>query len=1054
MKHWKLKKNEIICLLVISTMSSYAQQVTQKGIVKDGDGTSIIGASVKVVGKTNSTVTDTNGNFSLPVGHNDTIMVSYLGFLNKLVKVNPSTLITITLQNDTKNLEEVVVVGFGTQKKVNLTGAVGVVTSEAIESRPVQNALQALEGVSPGLNISYSNGGLLNSSPDINIRGIATIGQGSTGNALVLIDGMEGDLNTINPQDIENISVLKDAAASSIYGSRAPFGVILVTTKTAKRDQTKINFNTNVRFSTPMNLPKMMDSYSFATFFNLASNNAGQGSIFDEERMQRIQDYQNGKITSTTVQRPNSLLWGDGYDYGNDNIDYYQVLYKKFVPSQEYNISFSKGTEKTNVYLSTNYLNQLGFISYGEDKYQRIATTAKIGSILTNWLSLNANFKFSNAKYTQPSHLRDQLFEDMGRQIWPTKPLYDPNGNLYDDHIIGLKDGGKVNDDVKWLYQQAQFVITPIDNWKIYLEVNSRINFEHYKRFVNTYYNMDVNGNIGSAWEQNTYLLESYNFNNYLSTNVYSNYEFAFKKYHKFKLMIGFQSESNNYKDLGVTTVGLMKTDFPSINTTSGISYNGTVIPPTVYGQYTDWSTVGFFGRINYDFNSKYLVEINLRYDGSSRFRPSNRWGFFPSVSAGWNIAEEEFFKPLRNYVDYLKLRGSYGTLGNQNTMSNYPTYSTMNIVMSGGNFVMNQQKPNVAYAAPMVSSSLTWEKIKTYNIGFDYGLFNSRLTGSFDTYRRFTKDMVGPAIELPATLGTTVPLANNTDLVTYGFEFEIGWRDHINNGFGYSAKLTLSDSQTKILKYSNPTNSLTTYREGQMLGEIWGYTTVGIAKTQDEMDTYLATLPNGGQSAMGNNWSAGDIMYKDINGDGKIDWGENTSRNPGDVSKIGNSTPRYSFGMDLSVNFKGFDLRAFFQGILKRDIFQNSYYFWGIDGGRGKWFSTGFVEHEDYWRTDNLDAYYPRPLFGTVKNQQVQTRYLQDGKYVRLKNLQLGYSLPKNILKKINIIDARLYVSGENVFTFTKMSKIFDPETVYGGYGGSVYPLSKVYSFGLNITF
>lgn len=1054
MKRWKIKTIGIIVFIFVSISSAVSQQLDQKGIIKDISGVPLIGASVQIKGSSNGTITDVDGRFSLNVKLQDILVVSYIGYGLQEINVDPAHLLKITLLEDTKKLNEVVVVGYGTQKKVNLTGAVGVVNAEAIESRPVQNALQALEGVTPGLNISYTNGGLLNATPSINIRGIATIGQGSTGSALVLIDGMEGDLNTINPQDIESISVLKDAAASSIYGSRAPFGVILVTTKKAKLNQTKINYNSNFRFSTPMNLPKMMDSYSFATFFNLASNNAGQGSIFDDERMQRIWDYEHGIIKTTTIKDPSSNKWGDGYNYGNDNIDYYQVFYKRWAPSEEHNISFSKGSEKTNIYLSANYLNQQGYIAYGEDNYQRITTTAKIGSTLTKWLTLNANFKFSNDNYTQPSHLRDQLFEDMGRQVWPTKPLYDPNGNLYDDHVIGLRDGGKLNNENNWFYQQAQFIISPLDKWKIYLEANSRFNVEHDKRFVNTYYNLDVNGNVGNSWELNTYLSEAYNLNNFLSTNIYSNYEFAVNNSHKFKIMAGFQSELNNYKDIGVTTVGLLKTDDPSINTTTGIAYNGTVTAPTVYGQYTDWATIGFFGRINYDFNSKYLLELNLRYDGSSRFRPTNRWGLFPSISAGWNIAEEEFFKPLKNYIDYLKFRGSYGTLGNQNTTSNYPTYSTMDIEMSGGTFIMNQQKPNVAYAAPMVSSTLTWEKIKTYNIGADYGLFNNRLTGSFDSYRRYTLDMVGPAIELPADLGTAVPLANNTDLLTWGFEFEIGWRDHLKNGFGYSAKLTLSDSQTKILRYSNPTNSLTTYREGQMLGEIWGYTTIGIAKTQEEMDNYLATLPNGGQSAIGNNWSAGDIMYKDINGDGKIDWGENTSKKPGDVSIIGNSTPRYSFGLDLSADFKGFDLKAFFQGILKRDIFQNSYYFWGIDGGRGKWFSTGFVEHEDYFSTDNLDAYYPRPLFGTVKNQQVQTRYLLDGRYIRLKNLQLGYSLSTSLLRKVHIVNARLYISGENILTLTKMTKIFDPETVYGGYGGSVYPLSKVYSCGISVTF
>jgi TonB-linked SusC/RagA family outer membrane protein len=806
-----------------------------------------------------------------------------------------------------------------------------------------------------------------------------------------------------------------------------------------------------------------MDSYSFATYFNEASNNAGQGDIFDTERMQRIWDYGHGKIKTTTILQPNSTLWGDGYDYGNDNIDYYKVMYKKSTPSQEHNLSFSGGKGKTNFYISTNYLNQDGFIAYGKDNFQRISTSAKTNTLLNKWLSLNVNFKFSNDNHTQPSHLSDQLYDDMARQFWPTKPLYDPNGNLYDDHLIGLRDGGKQMTENNWLYQQAQFVITPIKKWRILIESNYRLNYQHQKTDYNTYYQLDINGNPGNTWQQNTSLNEYYYFNNYFNNNIYSDYEFSINDSHKFKFMAGFQSEINHYSDIYANRLGLLNTDDPSINTTTGVSNSGTITPPNISGQYTEWSTCGFFGRIDYDYKSRYLFEANLRYDGSSRFQESNRWGLFPSVSAGWNIAEETFFNSIKNVINYMKIRGSYGSLGNQNTSSIYPTYSAMNIGMANGDFIINQQRPNVASPPALISSSLTWEKISSYNVGLDYGMFNNRLTGSFDSYIRYTKDMVGPSIELPATLGTDVPLSNNTDLETWGFEFEIGWKDHLKNGLGYSAKFTLSDSQTKILRYSNPTNSLTQYREGQMMGEIWGYTTIGIAKTQGEMDKHLASLPNGGQNSLGTNWSAGDIMYKDINGDGKIDWGENTSKNPGDLSVIGNSTPRYMVGFDFSMDYKGFDFRTFFQGVLKRDVFINSYYFWGAAGDRGKWFSTGFVEHENYFRDDpnqygglNLDSYYPRPLFGTTKNQQVQTRYLQDGRYIRLKNLQLGYSLPNSILKKLQINKVRFYVSGENLLTLTKMIKIFDPETATGGpwSTGNVYPLSKVYSCGLSVTF
>jgi TonB-linked SusC/RagA family outer membrane protein len=1061
MKKFLKKLSLIVVLFNFSTGIVLSQQITVKGKVNDLSGNPLPGATVQVKGSTTGTITDYDGNFVLSADTGNELIISYIGFINKEIKVETGKMMVITLIEDAKTLDEVIVVGYGTQRKVNLTGAVGVVDTDAIKSRPVQNAFQALQGISAGLNINYTNGGLLNTRPDINIRGLATIGEGSTGSALILIDGMEGDLNSINPQDIESVSILKDAAASSIYGSRAPFGVILVTTKQPqKKESVTINYNSNFRYATPVNLPQMMDSYTFATYMNDANNNAGWGNVFTEERMQRIWDYQHGVITESTIKEPNSNKWGDGYDYGNDNIDYYQVYYSKWAPSQEHNVSFSGGTGKTTYYISSNYLNQKGFIAYGEDIYNRFTTSAKTNTELRDWLFLNINIKYIEESYTQPRRLNNQLFEDMARQIWPTKPLYDPNGNLYDDHALGLRDGGTLDTKNNWLYQQAQLIIKPIKNWRIILESNYRKNDYHRKQYVNTYYQLDINGNSANAWDLDTSVSEYYSFNNYLSNNFYTDYEFNIDNVHRFKLLAGFQNELNNYKDLGAGRYGLLKTEFPSINTTTGLSRSGEEVPPTVSGMYSQWATAGFFGRINYDYLSKYLLEINLRYDGSSRFSQTKQWGMFPSASLGWNIAEESFFTNLKKSINYLKVRGSYGMLGNQNTSSIYPTYSAMGIGIASGNYLINSKKPNVSWAPNMISASLSWEKIISHNYGVDYGLFDNRLSGSFDYYIRYTNDMVGPSVELPVVLGTTVPLANNTDLKTWGFEFEIGWRDRLKNGLGYGAKFTLSDSQSKILRYSNPTNSLSKYREGQMLGEIWGYTTIGIAKSQEEMNEYLASLPEGGQDALGTNWSAGDIMYLDVNGDGKIDWGESTSDDPGDLSVIGNNLPRYSFGVNLSLDYKGFDFSTFFQGVMKRDVFQNGYYFWGMEGWRGKWFSAGFTDHKDYFRDDpnhylglNLDSYFARPLFGTTKNQQVQTRYLQNASYIRLKNIQVGYTLPSTSFLKNSKI--RIYISGENLLTLTDMIKIFDPETVSGGPWslGSVYPLSKVYSFGLNVT-
>lgn len=511
-----------------------------------------------------------------------------------------------------------------------------------------------------------------------------------------------------------------------------------------------------------------------------------------------------------------------------------------------------------------------------------------------------------------------------------------------------------------------------------------------------------------------------------------------------------------DYRDVGGNRTGLTTTELPVLNQTTDINNY------SLYGGYNKWRDAGFFGRINYDYAGKYLLEANLRYDGSSRFRSNSRWVWTPSFSAGWNIAQENFWKSLSEYVGLLKLRFSYGVLANQNTTSLYPTYQVINIATNQGNWIQNGYKTNIASAPNLVSTSLTWEKIHSTNIGLDFGAFSNRLTGSYDYFWRKTKNMVGPGIELPATLGTNVPLTNNCDLTTYGWELQLNWRDKIND-FSYGIKLNLSDSQTKIDKYPNPTNSLSGYIAGQKIGDIYGYTTVGIAKTQDEMDAHLASLPNGGQTALGSKWEMGDIMYADINHDGKIDKGSNTLNDMGDLKKIGNTTPRYKIGCNISAQWKGFDMSMFWQGVLKRDYAPDQWniVFWGVTGG-GQWWCTSMEKHMDYFRAAdttsplgaNVDAYYPRVLFDN-KNHQTQTKYMQNAAYLRLKNLQLGYNLPKLWLSKLGLQSMRVYVSGENLLTITNLIDTMDPETAGVGSGcGAVYPLSRTYSFGLSINF
>jgi TonB-linked SusC/RagA family outer membrane protein len=1030
------------------------------GFVTDANGDPIIGASVVEVGTKNGTVTDINGKFNLTKTYSDFFKVSYIGYISTEVQLNGKTDVYVKLQEDAKNLNEVVVVGFATQKKVNLTGAVGTVDMKSLDSRPVKSATQMLQGIVPGLNIAQSAGGGVDNTPTINIRGIATIGQGSTGAPLILIDGMEGDINAINPQDIGSVSVLKDVSASSIYGSRAAFGVILVTTKEGSEGQV-VQYNNNFKANSPITIPKMVDSYRFALYFNDGLINSGSSAKFSDEWLQRIQDYQSGKITTNNIPNPsNPTIWMSPYNGANDNVDWYKALYKDYSLSQEHNLSISGGTKKMKYYGAVNYLNENGLMKLNSDYYNRYTATIKLSKELNSWANINLSSRYIREDRKKPYYLTNTFFYDLARQGWPILPLYDSNGYMYSSPspALDLTDGGNTNSQTDYLYNQCQLVIQPIKNWKTFFEFNYRLKDIFTHSDVQMTYNHDVSGNpyVSNA---NSSVYEYAYRDNYFNMNIYSEYARDFGG-HNFKVMIGYQNELDKYRNFSANRIGIISPDLPVLNLTSGVDNSGKTVAPTVGGEYQNWATAGLFGRLNYNYKNRYLLETNLRYDGTSRFQRDQRWNWFPSVSAGWNLAQEDFFKSLSTIVDVLKIRGSFGELGNQNTTNLYPTYQVMPISTGTGSWLLNSARTNLSSAPSLISSRLTWERVRNWNVGFDLNLFNNRLTATFDYFKRFTLDMVGPAPELPVTLGTAVPVTNNTNLVTYGFESSVSWRDKIGKDFGYNVRFNLFDSQTRITSYPNPTGLLSTYRTGQMLGEIWGYETVGIAKSQQEMDNHLATLPNGGQNSLGTKWEAGDIMYKDLNGDGKISAGASTIGDHGDLKVIGNSAPRYSFTFELGMNWKGFDISSLFQGVMKKDYFSGDYYFWGM-GSKGIWYSTAFEEHMNYFRADensrlgqNLDSYYPRPLaVGASKNQQVQTRYLQDASYIRLKNLQIGYTIPSSITKKVKINSLRIYLSGENLWTGTKCTKIFDPETIDGRSDGAVvYPLNKVISAGLSL--
>lgn len=1027
------------------------QASTCKGIVKDGQGEVIIGASVVVKGTINGTITDIDGAFELKnVQKGAVIQISFVGYQTTDVVWEGAPL-EVTLKDDTEVLDEVVVVGYGTQKKANVTGAVSMVDSKVLESRPVQNVAQALQGQIPGLTMSVGNsGGSLDGSMGVSIRGNGTIGSGSSGSPLILIDGIEGDMNTVNPNDIASVSVLKDAASASIYGARAAFGVILITTKNGLSGKTRVNYSGNVRFSTAIQLPEMVNSLDFANYFNDASSNGGGSPIFDEDALSNIRKYLNGEFTDpsqpeyygTTVNPQNNRYRNYSGSFANTN--WFDEFYDKNVPSQEHNISISGGNEKITYILSGNLLDQKGLLKHGTDKFHRYTLNGKISAQLADWAKMNFTTKWTREDFSRPTYLTGLFFHNIARR-WPTCFVTDPHGHWAADmEIIQLEEGGVQTRQQNWYTNQLQFVFEPLKDWRITVEGSLRqyANDQHWAVLPIYGYDADnvpylLSWNGGAAGYSE--VQDTRGSEDYFSTNVYTDYAKTIAG-HYFKLMGGFNTEL--YKTGSLTGFG---TDLitPSVPQLSVTQANKRAVNSA-----QELAIVGFFGRLNYNYNERYLLEANLRYDGSSRFVGDKRWALFPSFSAGWNIAREQFFQPLSRTIGTLKLRASWGQLGNNNTDAYYPFYQSMPTGVNNSSWLLNGNKQNTAGLPGIVSSLLTWETIESWDLGFDFGMFNNRLTGSFSYYNRLTKNMVADAPNLPGILGATPPKLNNADLKSYGWELELAWRDRINE-FGYGVRLTLDDNQEKITRYYNPTGNLSAYYDGRMLGEIWGYTTVGLAQTQEEMDAHLANnKPN-----WGSGWSAGDVMYADLNGDGVVNNGSNTLEDHGDITIIGNNTPRYKFGITLDGSWKGLDFSVFLQGVLKRDFWLSGPYFWGASGGM--WQSTCFTEHLDYWRPDNPDAYYPRPNFSSTMNQQVQTGYLQNAAYMRVKNVQVGYTLPKAWVTKAGMESIRVYVSGDNLITFTGISKIFDPETLGGDWGaGKLYPLQRTISVGLNVNF
>ncbi len=1048
-------KNKKVIVYIGQTIS-ITGKVTSK---EDGDG--LPGVNVVIKGTSKGTVTDIDGNYHLEVPSPESVLVfSSVGYVTIERAVGNQRTINVAMTPDVTSLEEIVVVGYGTQKKVNVTGSVASISTEELANRPLPKMGEVLRGMSPNLNISLtSHGGEPGAPSDWNIRGLGSLSGDDS--PLILVDGVQMNINNLDPADVESISVLKDASASAIYGARAPFGVILITTKKGnKSGGVSVQYNNNFAFGTPMGIGHLENSMVYATAYNQASVNAGKTPIYDDEYLARIQGYLDGTYTTEyDPANPPHNIWA-GRRVGNANYDWPHEWVKDLKMDQKHSLNISGGNEKTQYYTSLGYFDQDGFIAYGYDEYRRIDFLVNLQSQVTKWLSFNISSKFANTKTDYPHGITtvDKEYQWHSLYVWsPMTPKYNINGSIGNPWIRSQQSSGRIKTKTNDFLLTIGTEIEPVKGWKTNISYSYNLVESYMESNPKPVWVELGTGGFGNVGKPNATYDSRFTHSPYSLFNAITSYEKSFTN-HYLKVLIGYEQEEKFYSALAGAGGILISEEVPSISTSLGAS--------TVDDTKWDWATQGVFGRLNYNFKEKYLVEFSARYNGSSRFAPDSRWGFFPSGSVGYQISRENFWSSIEPYVNTLKIRASYGSLGNQN-VANY-LYIASVPVYSETPWIIGGERPPYARTPGLISDDLTWEKITTTNIGIDAEFLKDRLGLNFDWFTRKTTDMFGPAETLPYTLGTSAPRANNAELETKGFELILSWKDRISSDFSYNAQFFLGDSKSTILKYRNESGFINGWYDGKAVGEIWGLETEGIFQTQEEADA-------ADQSAIYPNWGPGDIKYKDLNGDGAITTGNETLEDHGDLKVIGNSTPRYNLGISGGFNWKNFDFSMQWFGYLKRD-YHPAMYNALFQGLTRSWASSGIVKGSktlDYWRPanetnmlgPNTDSYFAKPYFSreTYKNQRTQSKYVLNAGFLRLKYIQLGYTIPQHISQKIFIQKARIYISGENLITIKSLPKALDPESslhppkqVWGGYSkyGGFYPMARTYSIGVNLTF
>lgn len=1047
----------------IMTMALQQDNAVLKGKVVDlKTGDPIIGANIRVNNTKLNAITDLNGEFHIskvPAGA--VLSVSYVGYEATTVKVGTKNNITIPLTDISSSLDEVVVVGYGTQKKANLTGSVTTVKmDDVLGSRPLTNTSSALQGAVPGLLVS-SGGNAPGTGKSFQIRGAYSVSNGNI-SPLVLIDNVEGDIDLINPEDIESVTVLKDAASSAIYGARAAGGVILVTTKRPKGQTSfHLNYNNNFAFANATNMPKQAP---LETYLNTYMDAAGDqfwslGAPSVSKWLDYLHQYR---------QNPSSLnVVGDGIYKDEESGAIYYLNEKDLVKNmletsfqQTHNISMSGGTDRLRYRLSGGFINNDGVLITDKDRFRRLNVSGYIGADITKWLTQEAIFSYASNRNSLPSSALGAIYGTRLASFYPEGtmpegidqlggeglPFFTPkNQVLWSNPSRHKKDNPRI---------YLKTTLKPVKGLEVAFEYTFDKNIYDYSWYTGKKAYTTIQGGK-DVTPTDDYLTKTKSYTNYNSVNLYGTYSFNIKTDHKFKVMAGFNQESSYYESMAATSYGQAVTEVPSLG--------GGTSKLTATDSYSQYAIRGGFFRVNYNYADRYLFEVNGRYDGSSKFPKKNRFGFFPSASIGWNIAQEQFMTSTRSWLDGLKLRASYGMIGNQN-IAPYAFIPSMSLNNKYNGWLIDNNYVTAVTSLPaLVSQTFTWEKVKTLDIGLDFTLFKNRLTGTFDWYQKNTTGMLAPGMQLPAVIGAAAPYQNTADMRTKGWELNMTWRDRIGE-FGYSIGFNISDATSKITKYdSNESNLLSTFYTGQKLGEIWGYIADGFYTVDDFESTASWKLKEGITSINGYNPRPGDIKFKNLRDDDEttnvITGGNGTLENPGDRKIIGNSTPRYLYGVNLGAGYKGFDLSVFLQGTGKRDAWlanaltfplYSDYKYVTLYEGLSDYWKPVDAANGDYTAV-NPNAKYARIYdnYGNMgSNYRTSDKYLSDASYLRIKNVTLSYAFPKKWVSRIMLNSLKAFVSIENLATFSNLPKGIDPETLSWN-----YPSFRTVSFGLSLS-